>query len=62
MHAGLAVAGAPERVYTVFLWLELLIAGRVRETDPTRWLIPATLSTNTMGQLSATMHAFEQCR
>lgn len=61
-YAGSMVEGGPERVYTAYTWLQLLLTGRVKEGAAQGWKVPAPITTNVQRQLSSALAYFEQCR
>ncbi|GAB4814316.1 hypothetical protein N2152v2_001362 [Parachlorella kessleri] len=58
---GNTIEGGPERVYTAYNWVQLLLAGRTREGG-VGWKLPAPVTTNVFGLLSQCFASFEQCR
>lgn len=55
------VEGGPERVYTAYTWIELLLAGRAKEGG-VRWKLPAPITATVWAQLASALSRFEQCR
>lgn len=60
-RAASLVEGGPERVYTAYTWIELLLAGRAKEGG-VRWKLPAPITATVWAQLASALSRFEQCR